>query len=90
MMNDKIQIELQEIMLAQLLDHAMVGMKETGEYTPMLAWAFKELADKLPDSAFNAETIKEFATSLNDSIDDENDEDDYSFTLEEYDDYDDY
>lgn len=88
MMNDKIQVELQEIMLAQLLDHAMVGMQETGEYTPMLAWTFKELANKLPDSAYNAETIKEFASNLDDSIDDG--DEDYSFTLEDYDEYDDY
>lgn len=89
MMNDKIQVELQEIMLAQLLDHAMVGMQTTGEYTPMLAWTFKQLAEKLPDSAYNAEQIKEFAKTLDDSIE-EDDDDDYSFTLEEYDDYDDY
>lgn len=88
MMNDKITIELQEIMLAQLLDHAMNGIKETGEYTPMLAWTFKELANKLPDSAWNAETIKEFAAGLDDTIDDG--DEDYSFTLEEYDEYDDY
>ena len=88
MMNDKIQIELQEIMLAQLLDHAMTGIKETGEYTPMLAWTFKELANKLPMSAWNAEAIKEFAAGLDDTIDDG--DEDYSFTLEEYDEYDDY
>lgn len=75
MMNDKIQVELQEIMLAQLLDHAMNGIKETGEYTPMLAWTFKELANKLSDNAWDAQAIKEFAANLNDSCDD--DEDDY-------------
>lgn len=79
MMNDKIQIELQEIMLAQLLDHAMHGIQETGEYTPMLAWTFKELANKLPNSAWNAEAIKEFAASLEQ-------EEDYPL-LEEDDDY---
>ena len=88
MMNDKIQVELQEIMLAQLLDHAMVGMKETGEYTPMLAWTFKELADKLPNSAYNSEAIKEFAANLDDNLED--DDDDYSFSLEGYDEFDDY
>jgi hypothetical protein len=88
MMNDKVNIELQEIMLAQLLDHAMVGIKETGEYTPMLAWTFKQLAEKLPDSAWNAETIKEFAASLDDTIDDG--DEDYSFTLDPLYDEDDY
>ena len=88
MINDKINIELQEIVLAQLLDHAMIGMKETGEYTPAMATAFKQLAAKLPNSAWNAETIKEYAKTLDDSIPD--DDDDYSFMLEEYDDYDDY
>ena len=73
MMNDKITIEIEEVMLAQLLEHAMNGIQETGEYTPMLAWTFKELANKLPDSAWDAEAIKNFAASLNDSID----EDDY-------------
>lgn len=87
-MNDKITVELQEIVLAQLLDHAMVGIKETGEYTPMLAWTFKELAAKLPNSAWNAEQIKEFAKTLDDSLDDG--DENYSFMLEEYDDYDDY
>ena len=87
MMNDKVNIELQEIMLAQLLDHTMVGIQTTGEYTPMLAWTFKELANKLPDSAWNAQAIKEFAANLDDTIDDD---EDYSFTLEEYDEYDDY
>lgn len=75
MMSDKIQIELQEIMLAQLLEHAMVGMQETGEYTPAMASTFKELAAKLPDSAWNAQAIKKFADSLDDSIDDADEED---------------
>lgn len=88
MMHDKITVELQEIVLAQLLDHAMIGMKETGEYTPALAVAYKELAEKLPNSAWNAETIKKFATDLDDTVDGA--DDDYSFTLEEYDEYDDY
>jgi hypothetical protein len=75
MINDKIQIELEEVMLAQLLEHAMNGIQETGEYTPMLAWTFKELANKLPDTAWDAKVIKEFAANLDDSCDD--DEDDY-------------
>lgn len=74
MMNDKITIELQEIVLAQLLDHAMVGIQQTGEYTPMLAFYFKELANKLPNSAWNAEQIKEFAKTLDDTIDDDYDD----------------
>lgn len=86
-MNDKIQVELQEIMLAQLLDHAMVGIQETGEYTPMLAWTFKELADKLPKTAWNAEAIKEFAANLDDT---EGEDEDYSFILDDTNDYDDY
>ena len=75
MMNDKITIELEEIMLAQLLKHAMVGIQETGEYTPMLAWTFKELANKLSNNAWDAQAIKEFANNLDDTTDD--DEDDY-------------
>ena len=75
MLNDKITIEIEEVMLAQLLSHAMVGIQETGEYTPMLAWTFKELANKLPDTAWDAKIIKEFAANLDDSCDD--DEDDY-------------
>ena len=73
MMNDKISIELQEIMLAQLLEHAMNGIQETGEYTPMLAWTFKELANKLSDNAWDAKAIKEFANNLDDTTDDEDD-----------------
>lgn len=88
MMNDKITVELEEIALAQLLDHAMMGIQETGEYTPALAFAYKELAEKLPDSVWNAEAIKEFASSLDDSID--GPDEDYSFILEEYDEFDDY
>lgn len=88
MMNDKITIELQEIMLAQLLDHAMHGIQETGEYTPMLAFYFKELASKLPNSAWNAEAIKEFAANLDDTVD--GPDEDYSFILDDYDEYDDY
>ena len=72
-MNDKITVELQEIMLAQLLEHAMVGIQETGEYTPMLAFTFKELANKLSDNAWDAQIIKEFAANLDDSCDDEDD-----------------
>jgi hypothetical protein len=75
MMNDKITIEIEEVMLAQLLEHAMIGIQETGEYTPMLAWTFKELANKLSDNAWDVQAIKEFAANLNDSCDD--DEDDY-------------
>jgi hypothetical protein len=66
----------------------MNGIQETGEYTPMLAWTFKELANKLPESAYNAQAIKSFAADLDDSIDDA--DEDYSFTLKEYDEYDDY
>ena len=75
MLNDKIVVEIEEIMLAQLLEHAMVGIQETGEYTPMLAWTFKQLAEKLSDNAWDAKIIKEFAANLDDSCDD--DEDDY-------------
>ena len=71
MMNDKITIEIEEVTLAQLLEHAMIGIQETGEYTPMLAWTFKELANKLPDSAWDAKAIKEFAANLDDSCEDE-------------------
>lgn len=73
MMNDKITIEIEEIVLAQLLEHAMNGIQETGEYTPMLAWTFKELANKLPDTAWDAKAIKEFAANLDDTDDDEDD-----------------
>ena len=71
MINDKIVVEIEEVMLAQLLEHAMVGIQETGEYTPMLAWTFKELAAKLPDTAWDAKIIKEFAADLDDTSDDE-------------------
>lgn len=73
MMNDKITIEIEEVMLAQLLEHAMQGIQETGEYTPMLAWTFKELANKLPDTAWEAKAIKQFAADLDDTSDDEYD-----------------
>lgn len=73
MMSDNIQIELQEIVLAQLLTHAMEGIMETGEYTPALAHAFKELADKLPVTAWNSELIKEYAKTLDDNIEDDED-----------------
>ena len=73
MLNDKITIEIEEVMLAQLLEHAMNGIQETGEYTPMLAFTFKELANKLPDNAWDAQIIKEFAANLDDSCDDEDD-----------------
>ena len=72
-MNDKITIEIEEVMLAQLLEHAMQGIQETGEYTPMLAWTFKELANKLPDTAWEAKAIKQFAADLDDTSDDEYD-----------------
>lgn len=73
MMNDKIVVEIEEVMLAQLLEHAMNGIQETGEYTPMLAWTFKQLAEKLPDTAWDAKEIKEFANNLDDTTDDEDD-----------------
>lgn len=72
-MNDKITIEIEEVMLAQLLEHAMNDIQETGEYTPMLAWTFKELANKLPDTAWEAKAIKQFAADLDDTSNDEYD-----------------
>ena len=71
MMNDKITVEIEEVVLAQLLEHAMNGIQETGEYTPMLAWTFKELANKLPDTAWEAKAIKQFAADLDDTSDDD-------------------
>ena len=88
MMNDKIVVEIEEIMLAQLLEHAMNGIQETGEYTSMLAWTFKQLAEKLSDTAWDAKIIKEFAANLDDSID--GPDEDYSFILDDTNDYDDY
>lgn len=85
MMNDKITIEIEEVMLAQLLEHAMNGIQETGEFTPTCIAAFKELVNKLPESAWNYKSLHEFA----DSLIEEGDED-YSFTLEPWDDEDDY
>lgn len=59
-----LNIEIEEDTLAELLDYAMTGMEEIGEYTPTLVKAFKELADKLSVHAYDSEVIKGFAASL--------------------------
>lgn len=81
-------IEIKEDALAELLTHAMAGMQEVGEYSSTTVHTFKELANKLPDSAWNAQAIKEFAKTLDDSID--GPDEDYSFILDDTNDYDDY
>lgn len=80
-----ISTEISEAALAELLEHAMTGMQEVGEYTPTVTEAFKELVNKLPKTAWNYSTLKEFADSLKDAG-----EEDYSFILDDYDEYDDY
>lgn len=82
---NKVNIEISVLGLAELLDYAKAGMQELGEITPAVTEAFKELVNKLPKTAWNYETLHEFA----DSLKDEGDED-YSFILEPYNDYDDY
>lgn len=89
MMNDKITIEIEKEALFQLLDHAKTGIQEIGDYTPMLAFRYKELLEELKkDSAYANTHLNEFADNLDDSIDDG--DEDYSFILEDYDEYDDY
>lgn len=89
MMHDKITMEIEKEALYQLLDHAKAGIQKTGDYTPMLAFRFKELLNVLKSDPVYANThLNEFADSLDDTIDDG--DEDYSFTLEEYDEYDDY
>lgn len=88
MMHDKIDITITEEALAQLLSYAMDGMREVGEYSPVLAHTFKELASKLPVTAWDAEYIHAFADSLNDTVD--GPDEDYSFILNDANDYDDY
>lgn len=81
-------IEIEEDALAELLDHAMTGMEEVGEYSPTMVNTFKELAAKLSVHAWNAEVIKEFAANLDNTID--GSDEDYSFILDDTNDYDDY
>ena len=76
-----INIEITEEALAQLLDYTMTGMQELGEYTPTVTEAFKELVNKLPESAWNYETLREFADSLKNAGDE-----DYSFLIGDDDD----
>lgn len=85
MMHDKIMVEIEKEALFQLLDHAKTGIQEIGDYTPMLAFRYKELLKTLKEDPAYANThLNEFADDLDDSIDDD---DNYSFLLEEYDDY---
>lgn len=81
-------IEISEEALAELLTHAMAGMQEVGEYTSTVVHTFKELANKLPNSAWNAKVIKEYAITLDDTVD--GPDEDYSFILDDTNDYDDY
>lgn len=80
-----LNIEITEEALAQLLDCTMTGMQELGEYTPTVIETFKELVSKLPESAWNYKTLHEFADSLKDEG-----EEDWSFILDDTNDYDDY
>lgn len=73
MMHDKIQIEVSEEGLAELLSYAIIGIQEIGDTSPILVKTFKELADKLPVTAYDAEVTKEFAASLEAEVEDEDD-----------------
>lgn len=64
-----LNIEIEEDTLAELLDYAMTGMEEIGEYTPALVKTFKELANKLSVHAYDSEVIKGFAASLQAEVD---------------------
>ena len=75
-------IEIEPEMLAELLTYASYGMAEEGEYTPEFAQLFKQLVLELPEGTWNKAALTERAASYTDE--------DYSFTLEDYDDYDDY
>lgn len=78
-------IEIEPRVLAELLENVEIGIKEIGEYSPELAHAFKELAQKLSEAGYANEHLIDFANSLS-----SNGEEDWSFILEDYDDYDDY
>ena len=84
MMHDKIQIEVTEQGLAELLDYAMTGMQEIGEFTPVLIDTFRELVNKLPATAWNYEVLKGFTDNLYTLADE-----DYPLTGKDYED-DDY
>lgn len=84
---NKVSIEISVLGLAELLDYAKTGMQELGEVTPAVIETFKELVNKLPKTAWNYETLHEFAASL-DTID--GPDEDYSFILDDTNDYDDY
>ena len=75
-------IEIEPKNLAELLTYAGYGMAEEGEYTPEFAQLFKQLVEKLPEGTWNKAALTERAASYTDE--------DYSFILEPYDDYDDY
>ena len=75
-------IKIEEDDLAELLTYAGYGMAEEGEYTPEFAQLFKQLVEQLPEGTWNKVALTERAASYTDE--------DYSFTLEDYDDYDDY
>lgn len=68
-MHDKIQIEVTEQGLAELLSYAVIGIQEVGDTSPVLVDTFKELAAKLPVTAYDAEVTKEFAANLQAEID---------------------
>lgn len=75
-------IEIEPDNLAELLTYAGYGMAEEGEYTPEFAQLFKQLVEQLPEGTWNRTALIERAASYTDE--------DYSFTLEDYDEYDDY
>jgi hypothetical protein len=77
-------IEIKPRILAELLENAEIGIKEIGEYSPELVHAFKELTQKLSEAEYASEHLIDFANSLSDG------DEDWSFTLEPYDDEDDY
>lgn len=75
-------IEIKPKDLAELLTYASYGMAEEGEYTPEFAQLFKQLVEQLPEGTWNRAALIERAANYTDE--------DYSFTLEDYDDYDGY
>jgi hypothetical protein len=73
-------IEIESRVLAELLEHAEIGIKEIGEYSPELAHAFKELVLQLSEAGYASEHLIDFANSLS------NTEEDYSFLIGDDDD----
>lgn len=82
---NKVNIEISVQGLAELLDYAKTGMQELGEVTPTCIEVFKTFLNNLPTTAWNYKELHEFVASLKDEGDE-----DYSFILDDTNDYDDY